>query len=129
MNHAAASQEELSGRLQKVAAELRSLDDGIKSGKVDARVLREFREALDHLRLTAWSVQQWIELEAQQRDPYTVLSLLTRERIRRTAQLCDNLSIDLDAMEVTYESEGLDKLFAAVEALFTRLARMFKRKG
>lgn len=117
----------LADRLQKVSAELHALNEAIKAGNIDGRILREFREAVDHIRLTAWSVQQWLDLQAKRGDVYSVLSLLTTERIRRATQLSGDLSLDLDAAEVTFETEGLDKLYVAVEGLFVRLARLFKK--
>ncbi|MDA2914137.1 hypothetical protein MYX77_09300, partial [Acidobacteriia bacterium AH_259_A11_L15] len=75
----------------------------------------------------AWTVQQWLELQAKKKDAYRVLSLLTGDRIRRATQLSTDLSIDLDAAEVSFETEGLDKLFPVVEGLYQRLARLFKK--
>lgn len=117
----------VAARLQKTTAELRELEQAIRAGDIDARVLREFRDAVDHVRQTAWAVQQWVELQAQHRDAYGVLTLLTAERIRRATQLSHDLAMDLDAGEVTFETEGVEKLFRAVQELFERLARLFKK--
>jgi len=54
------------------------------------------------------------------------LPLLTKERIRRAAQLTETLNLDIDASEVTFETEGIEKLHRAVEGLYYRLARLFK---
>lgn len=119
---------ELSSRLEKFSQELRELEQALKTaGTVEPRVLRQFRDAVDHVRLTAYTVQQWLELQAKHGDPYSVLGLLTAERIRRATQLTGDLSIDLDATDVTFETEGLDKLFVAIQALYERLARLFKK--
>lgn len=121
------AEEGLSARLQKMSSELRELEQTMKSGDIEPRVLREFRDSVDHVRQTAWAVQQWIELQTKRGDAYSVLSLLTVERIRRATQLSSDLSIDLDATEVTFETEGLSKLFEAVRGLYERLARLFKK--
>ena len=123
---ASSGDQALSARLQDLGAELRALEEDIKAGEVDARVLQEFRESVDQIRVTAWAVQQWSELQAQKRDAYSVLPLLTRERIRRATQLAETLSLDIDATEVTFETEGIEKLFHAVEGVYYRLARLFK---
>lgn len=117
----------LSTRLHNLGAELRALEEDIKAGEVDARVLQEFRESVDQIRVTAWAVQQWTELQAQKRDAYSVLPLLTRERIRRATQLAETLNLDIDATEITFETEGIEKLFHAVEGVYYRLARLFKK--
>ena len=119
---------EMTARLEKLSQELRELEQALKTaGTVEPRVLRQFRDAVDHVRLTAYTVQQWLELQAKHGDPYSVLGLLTTERIRRATQLAGDLSIDLDSTEVTFETEGLDKLFAAIQGLYERLARLFKK--
>ena len=119
---------EMTARLEKLSQELRELEQALKTaGTVEPRVLRQFRDAVDHVRLTAYTVQQWLELQAKHGDPYSVLGLLTTERIRRATQLTGDLSIDLDSTEVTFETEGLDKLFAAIQGLYERLARLFRK--
>jgi hypothetical protein len=119
---------EMTTRLERISQELRELEQTLKTaGTVEPRVLRQFRDAVDHVRLTAYTVQQWLELQARRGDPYSVLALLTAERIRRATQLAGDLSIDLDATEVTFETEGLDKLFTAIQGLYERLARLFKK--
>lgn len=121
----------LSDRLERISRELRELERSMKSGEIgpeiEPRVLRDFRDSVDHVRQSAWAVQQWLGLQAQQRDAYSVLSLLTAERIRRATELSRNLSIDLDATEISFETEGLDKLFASVQGLHQRLAPLFKK--
>jgi len=119
---------EMTARLEKVSQELRDIEQTLKTaGNVEPRVLRQFRDAIDHVRLTAYTVQQWLELQAKRGDPYSVLALLTAERIRRATQLAGDLSIDLDSTEVTFETEGLGKLFTTIQSLYERLARLFKK--
>jgi hypothetical protein len=52
---------------------------------------------------------------------------LSAERIRRIGQLAGELSNDLDATEVTFETEGLEGLFQSVQGLFSRLSRLFRK--
>jgi hypothetical protein len=117
----------VSERLQRLSAELRQLSQEIKSGDVDPIVLRDFREAVDNARQTAWVVQSWLEKEGKRADPYALLPLLTAERIRRATQLSRNLAGDLAAAEVTVEGGGLRELFVAVESLYNPLANLFKK--
>ncbi len=69
-------------------------------------------------------MQQWIELRAQERDAYEVLPRLTVERIRRASQLNNDLALDLDAAEVTIETEGIENLRHSVRGLYKRLAQL-----
>lgn len=119
------SNEELLARLAQAKDELQSLDEAIRSGDIDARVLREFREAVDHIRMVGWTVQQWLELQTQKRDAYTVMPLLTTERIRRATRLSEDLIEDLEAADVTVNTAGLDKLNASVERLHGQLSPLF----
>lgn len=115
-------------RLERSKKDLEELDEAIRGGDIDPRVLREFRDAVDHIRLTAWAVQQWIEKQAQKGDVYSVLPLLAAERLRRATQLNHNLTGDLDAAEITIETEGLEQLQKSVEGLHNRLAPLFKKR-
>jgi len=72
-------------------------------------------------------VQQWIELQREHRDPYTVLGLLSEERVRRATQLARDLRIDLESLELSMETEGLDKLFQATKGLYERLVPLFRK--
>lgn len=117
-------------RLHAATAELRELEQLVKSGDLDSRVLSEFRSAVDFIRTTAWAVQQWVGQKQQQDgDPYSVLPILSAERVRRATQLTRDLSLDLQAVEVTVETEGLAQLFQAVDDLYRRLAILFKRES
>ena len=125
----AAKESSVTARLHAATAELRELEQLVKSGDFDSRVLSEFRSAVDFIRTTAWAVQQWVgQQEKTDGDPYSVLPILAAERVRRTSQLVRDLSLDLQAAEVSIDSEGLAQLFEAVDDLHRRLAVLFKRE-
>ncbi|HEV1994610.1 MAG TPA: hypothetical protein VGR03_09785 [Candidatus Acidoferrum sp.] len=114
----------LTFRLRKTTAELVRLDQAIKSGNIDPRVLREFRDAVDYVRKTAWAVQEWQERQAQHHDTATVLPLLVTERVRRATQLCAAVAKDLKESEITSQTAGIEKLFRASEQLSRDLAEL-----
>ena len=117
----------VSERLKAATDELQKLEQLVVSGDCSPRVLSEFRGAVDSMRQTAWAVQQWIELQRQNRDPYTVMGLLAEERVRRATQLARDLKIDLESLELSVETEGLDNLFQATKGLYERLAPLFRK--
>jgi hypothetical protein len=119
----------ISERLQTATAELQELERLVVSGNFSPRVLNDFRSAVDNIRQTAWTVQQWIGLQQEHRDPYAVLSALSTERVRRAIQINKDLAIDLQSLEIGFETEGLSALFAAVEELRDSLAPLFPRKA
>lgn len=107
------------------SAQLARIEQAIKAGGVDGRILRDFRDAVDYVRKTAWAVQEWQERQLKQRDPHTVLPLITAERIRRTTQLSKAILVDLATHEVTRQTPGIEELFRAVETLHERVGGLF----
>jgi hypothetical protein len=118
----------ITARLQAATAELRELEELVRSGDMDTRVLSEFRHAVDYIRSTTWAVQQWVGLEQKSGDPYSVLPILSAERVRRATQLAKDLSLDLQTVEVTFETPGLKELYESIGDLHRRLAVLFKRE-
>jgi hypothetical protein len=118
----------LSERLKTTTQELQELEKLVLSGNFSPRVLSEFRTAVDNIRQTAWAVQQWSELQEQHRDPYTVLGILSQERVRRATQITRDLTLDLESLELGLETQGLANLFQAVERLHERLLPLFKKQ-
>lgn len=115
----------LNFQLRKASAELLRLEEAIKQKDIDPLILREFRDAVDYVRKTAWAVQEWRERQIQHRDPSTVLSLLTMERIRRATTLTNDLLQDLQTQDVSDRTEGVAELQRTVEQLHRRLTQYF----
>jgi hypothetical protein len=116
----------LNFQLRKTSAELVRIEQEMKAGGIEPRILEEFRDSVDYVRKTAWAVQEWQERQLQKRDPQTVLPLITSERIRRATQLNLAISTDLAAHEVTRETTGIRELYQAVESLYPRVASLFR---
>jgi hypothetical protein len=112
-------------QLKKTSAQLAQIGEVIKTGGVEPRILREFRDAVDYVRKTAWAVQEWQERQLKQHDPQTVLPLITAERIRRVTQLSEAITADLAARELSRDTAGMEDLFRAVEGLYQRIAELF----
>ena len=120
------SAEEITKRLQAAIADLKELEKLIAVGAVEPRILAEFREATNHVRQTAWVVEQWLEMVEYKKDAYTTLNLMTAERIRCLTQLSQELIRDVEGGYVTYETENIVSLADVVIALSQRLAKMVK---
>jgi hypothetical protein len=91
-------------RLQVATMELQGLEQTIVSGDFSPRILSEFRSAVDSIRHTARVVQNWIGLQQQHRDPYSVMTTLSGDRVRRATQIARDLTLDLQTMEVDFET-------------------------
>jgi len=113
-------------QLKKTSAELLRLEHAIRTGGIDQRILMDFRDAVDHVRKTAWAVQEWQERQIMHHDTHTLLPLLTSERIRRAAQLGNAIVSDLTTHEVTRETPGVSQLFDAVQRMHELLADLLK---
>jgi hypothetical protein len=116
-------------RLKVAIDDLLKLEKDMKdsrSGGMDPQVLREFRDAVDYVRKTAWALQELQERQAHQRDVATVRSLLTDERVRRATQLSKALASDLESHEVSDGTPGTAELFRAIEILYQRLEALFR---
>lgn len=113
-------------QLKKVSAELTNIEKAIKSGGVDSRILREFRDAVDYIRKTAWAVQEWQERQLLKRNPHTLVPLITFERIRRATQLNKAIMADLAAQDVTPETAGIEDLLHSIESLHERVTELFR---
>lgn len=120
----------VSFQLRKACADLVRLEYDMRSGPIDSRVLREFRDAVDNVRKTAWAVQEWQERQSKQQDPESVIPLLTAEGIRRATQLCEAIANASAAQEIGRGTVGIDEFLHAVEhVLETFVERLKDRKA
>src|SRR5256885_2185747 len=113
-------------QLKKTSAELLQLEQSIRSGGIDQRILVDFRDAVDYVRKTAWAVQEWQERQLQHHDTQTLIPLLTTERIRRGTQLANAIVSDLGAREIQQDTPGVGTVFSAVTRMQQLLAELLK---
>jgi hypothetical protein len=119
-----ADKEEIAERVAQTTLDLKELEALIGVKTVDPRILREFREALNHVRQTSWAVQKWIELQGQQRDPYGAVELLVAERIRCATQLSRELASDIEGQDVSFDTTGIPELRNQLDNLSRLLTRI-----
>jgi hypothetical protein len=120
----------ITARLEAATAELQHLEELVKSGDLDSRVLSEFRNAVDHIRSTTWAVQKWLGLNEQSGgDPFAVLPIMSAERVKRATQITNDLCLDLQTVDIRIDTPGIADLFNAVDDLRRRLATLLKREG
>jgi len=110
----------LSFRIKKASNDLVKLEEALRAGGVDQQVLRDFRDAVDYARKTAWVVYEWQERLARHRDTATVLPLLASERVRRAIQLAQAIAADIDARRIAADSPAVADLLQAVDQIQSR---------
>jgi hypothetical protein len=112
----------VSRRLEKAITELRRLQKLLLSGEgLDPRILTDFRDALNRVRNTAWSAQQYIASKATGQDSTSVLSILAGERVRAAYQLCQAIQADLKSNDVQFQKGHLIQLYLAAKTLTEQL--------
>ena|SRR5258708_21255987 len=121
--------EALSARLRSLTDELRTLDRELKSDHPpDVSSLQEFREALDNVRMTGWTVGELLNARETKRDPGTVLSFLTSERLRRFGQLVKDLNADIEHQGAAWQTHGVQGLLQHVSLLQGHLGKLIDKQ-
>jgi HAMP domain-containing protein len=117
---------EITAKIQSANDELSKLEQAVRTGTVDVRVLVEFREAMNHARRTSEAVKKWVEEEARKGDSHVAVQFVLAERVRVAQQLMQDLTRDVDGGDIDFDTPGLGDLRAAVKTLNERLARFGK---
>ena len=113
---------ELTAQLQKTTDDLKQMEQKIKTGMVDARVLIEVREAVNHVRHTAWALQKWAQEEQKAGGkPFEVIAMVMTERMRIATTLARELGNDLTNGDIDYSTPGLRELYQSVQKLAEQL--------
>jgi hypothetical protein len=112
----------LSGAMERVTEELRRIENLLLTGaELDPRVLKDFRDAVNRVRTTAWGVQQYVESRTTDKDSRVVLSVLAGERVRATFMMCQHILADLDNPSIQLQKGQLVRLHDVGTQLVRRL--------
>jgi hypothetical protein len=115
---------QMSSKVTRTIEELNQVEQGLVIDKVDPRIIAQFHDAVEHLRQTAWSVVQWVDLNSSGGDPFEVLPQLEAERMHMLRKLAHNVTADLDSGSVTRFTEGISNIYEEVQALYRGLRRI-----
>jgi hypothetical protein len=117
-------------KLRGLTSELRALDQSLRANSsASGPVLREFRQALDNIRLTAWTVSELQNAKQIKRDAQAVTSFLNAERLRRFRQMMADFSADLEHNGASWPAQSIDDLQAAANQLRERLGLLSNRRA
>jgi len=116
---------ELSSRLKKTNEELKDLQDSVRTGMINVKVLMDFRTAAERARKASAAVQRWLETQGKGADPYQLMAEVMKQRVEMTTQLVKDVTVDLESLDVDYDTPGLPALNQAVRTLAERLSKMF----
>ena len=114
--------ESISSELKRLSKDLRQLERRLPSETApNPAILNEFRQAVDNVRLTAWTVSELINAKQIRKNPDTVLAFVAAERLRRFNQLVTTLSDDIERRVITLKTDGIESLIDSVGKLHRRL--------
>lgn len=114
----------VSQMIMRTVGELNELEQSLVKERVDPRVIAQFHDALEHVRQTAWTLQQFLDLGASGGDPFEVLPQLEAERMHMLGKLAHNVNADIDATSVNEFTVGVSELYETVQGLYRRLHKM-----
>lgn len=112
-----AAQIPVSKRLKATITDLKTLQGLLASDDLDARLLSDFRDALNRVRNVAWAAQQSLEVRVTGDDSTSIDSLLAAERVRAAYQLCRSIQGDLGRDEIEFQKGQLSELHTIAAAL------------
>ena len=116
---------ELSSRLKKTNEDLRHLQDSVKTGMINVKVLMDFRNATERARQASAAVQQWLESQGKGSDPYKLMEQVMKQRLEMATQLVKDVTCDLESLDLDLDTPGLPELNRAVRTLAERLSKLF----
>lgn len=116
---------ELSSRLRKTNEELKDLQNSVKTGMINVKVLMDFRTATERARQASVAVQQWLDAQGKGGDPYKLMEQVVRQRVEMATQLVNDVAVDLESFDVDLDTPGLPALNEAVHKLGERLEKLF----
>lgn len=118
---------ELSSRLKKTNEDLKKLQDSVKTGMINVKVLMDFRTAAERARQAGAAVEQWLETQGKGSDPYSLLPQVMSQRVEMATHLVTDVTHDLETFDVDFDTPGLPELNKAVLNLSERLSKLFPR--
>src|SRR5689334_16096380 len=118
----ASTKDDVSAKIRDITEQLRDLERDLKTQRfTDLQLIREFRDALDRSRTTAWTITELLHARTLNNNPKAALPFLLAERFRRFTQMTKELSTDLGS-DIT--PDGISALSEALESLQLKLKRL-----
>jgi hypothetical protein len=108
-------------QVNKTTFELQNLETALRSEDIDFHLMREYRNAVDHIRTITETLQQLRKCQVGGAESAELLSILADDRLRRASNLCLEAIADIDAGHLKQESKLVDELIGAIQHLQQRL--------
>ncbi len=72
-------------------------------------------------------MEQWLDAQGKGGDPYKLMDQVVRQRVEMATQLIKDVTIDLESLDVDFDTQGLPALNEAAHTLVERLEKLFPR--
>lgn len=115
-------------QLRKTVAELQNLEKALQCEDMDLRLVKEYRDAVEHIRAAAATLQQLREFQLRGLANDELLSVLASDRIQRATKLCQSLIADLDSGRSNNDPKDVEELYQGLEHLHVRLDKVARPK-
>lgn len=112
----------IAAKLETAISDLRAFENLLLSDEVDARLLGDFRTALNRVRNVAWVAQQSAAARFAKMTNPDFGPLLASERVRAAYQLCRAVQEDLDRQGTEFQKGQLAELHSIATALARQLS-------
>lgn len=112
-------QRALAGQVQQLKKDLEEVEAKLQGEALPLPLLEDLKDAVDHVRSTLWAAI------SSKGDPYAAGVTIVRLRLKRTAEMCRQIILDIDANEITVDSHELSVFRDALKASEDRVRRLY----
>lgn len=116
-------------QVNKTIVELQNLEKTLKQEEIDLRLVREYRDAMEHIGSITETLRRLRTSKSRASDDGELLSALAEERIRRATTVCLDVIADLDARRIRLDSARVEGLLQAMQQIHERLTSGGKVAG
>jgi hypothetical protein len=113
-------------QVNKTIVELQNLEKALKVEEIDLRLVREYRDAMDHICSVTETLRRLRTSKPHNSDDRELLSALASDRIRRATSVCQDVIADLEAGRIRQGSASVEDLTGAIQHLQQRLKQCSK---
>lgn len=113
-------------QVNKTVVELQNLENVLKAQDFDARLVREYRSAIDNICTLMDTLRQHQVSASSSSDNQETLRDLAEERVRRSTQLCMDVIADIDTGRIADNAASVQELSETVRDLQQRFKKIGK---
>lgn len=116
------SRDELAREVEKLKNGVQAIENCLIEGNVPTAVLEHFKMAVDHTRMTVWSI-----LYAMDTNEAEVAAATVRFRLRRTIEMCRQIIGDIDSNALKPETPELPLLRTTLGETLNRIEQFCQK--